>query len=55
MVRADGFNTPPASGSSSPAMILSRVVLPAPFGPQRPTQSPSEICQVTFSNNARSP
>jgi hypothetical protein len=33
MVRPGGVTTWPASGSSSPASILSRVVLPAPFGP----------------------
>ena len=45
----------PASGSSRPASIFSSVVLPAPFGPHRPTRSPCEICQVTSSSRTRSP
>src|SRR6185295_13214700 len=45
----------PESGSSRPAIILSRVVLPAPFGPQRPTRSRSVICHVTWSKSTRSP
>ena len=36
MVRPAGLMMSPASGSSMPASILSSVVLPAPFGPQRP-------------------
>ena len=35
--------TVPRSGSSRPAAIRSRVVLPAPFGPTRPIRSPSAI------------
>src|SRR5437773_6810303 len=31
------------------------VVLPAPFGPHRPTRSRSVICQVTLSSKTRSP
>src|SRR3954469_24964259 len=46
---------PPESGSSMPASILSSVVLPAPFGPHRPTRSPSPICHVTWSSRTRSP
>ena len=45
----------PASGSSNPASIFSSVVLPAPFGPHRPTRSPAVICQVTSSRSTRSP
>src|SRR5688500_16511691 len=45
----------PLSGSSSPASILSRVVLPAPLGPARPTRSRSSICQLTASRSTRSP
>ena len=45
----------PPSGSSRPASILSSVVLPAPFGPQRPTRSRSPTCQVTWSSSVRSP
>src|SRR4029453_13640737 len=55
MVSDAGLMMPPESGSSNPASILSRVVLPAPFGPQRPTRSRSPICHVTWSNRTRSP
>ena len=49
-VRSDGLTTRPASQLLEPrAASCSSVVLPAPFGPQRPTRSPSEICQVTLS------
>ena len=50
-----GRTIAPSSGSSRPASIFSSVVLPAPFGPQRPTRSPSEICHVTWSIRVRSP
>src|SRR5690242_9581729 len=50
-----GLTIPPESGSSRPASILSSVVFPAPFGPQRPTRSPSPICHVTWSSRTRSP
>ena len=39
--------TSPRSGSSRPAAILSSVVLPPPFGPTRPTRSPSAIAAST--------
>src|SRR5512134_1788563 len=55
MVSADGVMMSPLSGSSIPASILSRVVFPAPFGPHKPTRSPSVICQVTWSSSTRSP
>src|SRR5918993_1409256 len=55
MVSDEGLMIPPESGSSSPASILSSVVLPAPFGPHRPTRSPSPICHVTWSMSVRSP
>src|SRR5262245_41498600 len=45
----------PLSGSSKPAIMRSSVVLPAPFGPHKPTRSPSSICQVTASRRTRSP
>ena len=32
-----------------------RVVLPAPFGPLRPTRSRSSICQLTDPSSTRSP
>ena len=35
-----GTETSPSSGVSSPAIIRKSVVLPAPFGPTRPTFSP---------------
>ena len=54
-VRAAGLTTSPESGSSRPASILSRVVLPAPFGPLSPTRSRSSICQLTASSSTRSP
>ncbi len=52
---AVGFRIAPESGSSSPAIIFSSVVLPAPFGPQRPTRSRAVICHVTWSSSTRSP
>ena len=51
----DGLRMEPESGSSIPAIIFSSVVLPAPFGPQRPTRSRATICHVTPLNNTRSP
>src|SRR5213595_2879862 len=45
----------PESGSSSPPIIRSSVVFPAPLGPHNPTRSRSVICQVTRSSNTRSP
>ncbi len=54
-MRPDGFTTLPESASSMPAKIFSSVVLPEPFTPQRPTRSPSDICQVTLSKSTRSP
>src|SRR5688572_31655596 len=35
-----GTDTSPSSGDSSPVIIRKMVVLPAPFGPTRPTFSP---------------
>ena len=40
--------TLPASGAYSPAMTLRRVVLPAPFGPMRPTTAPLSTPKVTL-------
>src|SRR5687768_6923614 len=45
----------PVSGSSRPASILSSVVLPAPFGPHKPTRSRSPTCHVTCSRSTFSP
>ncbi len=55
MVRPAGLTIVPPSGSSRPASIFSRVVLPAPFGPASPTRSRSSICQLTESRSTRSP
>src|SRR3954466_2876826 len=55
MLSPAGLTTCPPSGSSMPARILSSVVLPAPFGPLRPTRSRSSICHVTASSRTRSP
>ena len=55
MVSPAGFVTRPLSASSSPAIIFSSVVFPAPFGPARPTRSPSSICQLTASRRTRPP
>ena len=38
--------TSPASGRSSPAMIISSVDLPEPDGPTIPTASPLRDCQA---------
>ena len=40
MVSFRGTVTSPSSGTSSPTIIRKSVVLPAPFGPTRPTFSP---------------
>src|SRR3982750_999442 len=40
MVVRLGTETSPSSGVSSPTIIRNSVVLPAPFGPTRPTFSP---------------
>ena len=55
MDRPAGFVMRPLSGSSSPAIIFRSVVFPAPFGPARPTRSPSSICQLTASRSTRPP
>src|SRR5690606_12403178 len=55
IVRSAGLMIWPLAGSSRPASILRRVVLPAPFGPHRPTLSRPESCHVTDSSRTRSP
>src|SRR5277367_4346311 len=40
-MRAPSSRISPASGTTAPAMLLNRLVLPAPFGPIRPRISPS--------------
>src|SRR6516162_7534023 len=47
--------TSPASASSWPRMILSRVDLPAPLGPTTAMRSPDWIVNETSSNNSRPP
>src|SRR3954462_12895162 len=44
--------TTPASGWSTPASILSSVVLPDPFGPSMPTDSPRSMDRLTSSRTA---
>src|SRR6185312_2145717 len=44
---ASATRTVPESGRSSPAMTISRVDLPDPDGPIRPTASPVPICKAT--------
>src|SRR5207237_7462126 len=45
----------PASGSSRPATTRRSVVLPAPFGPTRPTRSPSATEASTRSRITNAP
>ncbi len=45
----------PVSGSRSPSMISSVVVLPAPFGPRMPKNSPGATSKLTPSTARRSP
>src|SRR4029450_4099332 len=40
-------STLPESGDARPTTIENVVVLPAPFGPRRPTTSPEEISRLT--------
>src|SRR5947207_621471 len=47
--------TRPRSGSSKPAATRSSVVLPAPFGPTRPTRSPAAIAASMPSRITKSP
>src|SRR5262245_46141233 len=55
MVVSDAMRMVPSSGSSSPASILSSVVLPAPFGPDSPMRSLFLTCHDTSSSRTRSP
>ena len=55
MVNAAGLVMRPLSASSMPAIIFNSVVFPAPFGPLKPTRSPSSICQLTESRRTRPP
>ena len=45
--RAADLGARPAVGRTSPQAILTRVDLPAPFGPSRPTSSPSPTSRST--------
>ncbi len=45
----------PLSGRTSPMSILSRVVLPAPFGPTSPMRSLSSTLMVTFLRTSLGP
>ena len=45
--------TEPASGSRSPAMIRSRVVLPAPFSPTSAARAPAPMRKDTSSSSTR--
>src|SRR5688572_27026928 len=40
-------STRPSVGCRSPDSVLSVVVLPAPFGPRKPTRSPRSIVKLT--------
>src|SRR5262249_2054531 len=44
----------PSSGRSWPAKRRSRVVLPTPFGPTRPTRSPANSSKPISANNGPS-
>ncbi len=58
-LRGKGFwpssRTESPSGSRSPSTISRMVVLPAPFGPRMPKNSPSETEKETPSTALRSP
>jgi len=47
--------TRPSVGSYAPVMTLNSVVLPAPFGPMSPTDSPRSIEKVTSSTATTPP
>src|SRR6266498_2742533 len=55
MVVSEAMRIWPASGSSRPASMRSSVVLPAPFGPERPIRSRFFTCQETSARRTRSP
>src|ERR1700722_12968088 len=60
LVRSAARSTPsiwicPALGSSTPRIMLIVVVLPAPFGPSRPTISPGATWKLTPSTARTSP
>jgi len=45
----------PSSFLSVPAMQLTSVLLPEPFGPMRPTRSPGRTTKSTFSSAVKPP
>ena len=49
------METAPLSGLHRPAIILSKVVLPTPFGPNNPILFPSFMCQERFLNMSLDP
>src|SRR5512143_444152 len=55
MVVSEAIRIEPASGSSRPPSIRSSVVLPLPFGPDRPIRSFFLTCQDTSSKRTLSP
>src|SRR6266545_1489529 len=55
MVVSEAMRIWPASGSSRPASMRRSVVLPAPFGPERPMRSRFFTCQETSARRTRSP
>ena len=48
-------STRPESGAVRPTTIENVVVLPAPFGPSRPTTSPEAISRLTPRTTVRPP
>src|SRR3954465_11345539 len=53
--RAPSTRTSPLSGVTSPAIIETVVVLPAPFGPSRPTSVPRSTVNDTSSTATSEP
>src|SRR4051794_37888151 len=47
--------TRPESGAASPTVMANVVVLPAPFGPSRPTISPEDTSMLTPRTTVRPP
>ena len=52
---APSSSTRPESGETSPTTMENVVVLPAPFGPSRPTTSPDEMSRFTPLTTVRPP
>ncbi|KJK54989.1 hypothetical protein UK12_31470 [Saccharothrix sp. ST-888] len=47
--------TEPAAGRSAPARVFSRLVLPAPLRPTRPTRSPGAMWKEMSDSSRRAP